>query len=255
MQTTNSQLPTEAQMFDIIARLHTETPQQKYQYSNRVLTYARIGMDEMRDALRVDPDVTEAQVWRDMKAREVSDRLAGRLTDIADEHGFRERWHSAGLSEGSWTLILNTYCNLKPLDIPISHEDHLRANEEANFVTLLGIFDQEIFGHLSDPEDGMKNVVKSKWWKECHRVFHASMAVVVRDRMDLDNSPKNLCYALEWNSAVIKRLTTGARRIRESNIWDERDIETVDFTANNERVVKKYLTKYGITEAALSRDD
>lgn len=249
--TSSPKLPTEAELFEIIARLHTETPQQKYQYSNRVLKYARIGGEELDRAYRLNPSVTEQEVWRGRTQREVADRVAGNLTRWAENAGeYRTRWTDAGLPEGSWAHFVSTYCLTRALDIPMNDSQNHRPSELDNFLKLVIVFQEEVFDHL-ETVPFLKESLKSKWWKECHKPFAAALGTIARDSMQLPNTPEKLCHTQLWTPTFVLRVRTAARRWREHTIWQTNE---VDFTVNNERNIKELLVAKQFTEAMFSRD-
>jgi hypothetical protein len=98
--------------------------------------------------------------------------------------------------------------------------------------------------------------MKSKWWKECHRVTAEAVSEEVFRGMDLPERPKDgLCYTPLWTDKVKGNIRQIAMRWRKSPLWDQPQStdrsKGVDFTNNNEATVKKFLADHNLTSRYL----
>lgn len=244
-----TKLPTTSDLLEVLVELHGKMGQTKYAYSARIAKYGVIGDAELRAA---GTSATEKDVWKGQKASDVSLKLAGALTEYLDAEGdalanLRRR----GMSEGSLRDFLGTYARLKADgDNVIGAAGYHRDDEMANLQSLMTIFSQEIFDHPDmDGLRSLKACMKSKWWKECHRVAAESVAEEVFRGLDLGSRPTDApCYTPAWTPPVRDKIREVARRWRESPLWDATD---VDFTSNNERTVKDFLTAHKFTSSYL----
>lgn len=249
--------PSSARLIDVLVGLHGSVGQTKYPYSARVLRFGVISEGELEEALKDNPKASEVDIWAGLTATQKKERIAGQLTLRIDEDDYRKHWSEAGMAEGSWKEFLQSYCNLKAVREPIVGDRYLRPDEVENLQTLMRIFDREVFTHkdMAGPTL-LKASLKSKWWKECHRVFSNAAKVVIYNRMGLDSLPDDgICYSPTWDKATAVELKGMASRWRTSPLWQQvqgSDIDTsVDFTSNNERQVKEFLQKHGFTEKYL----
>lgn len=245
-------LPTMTDLYELLVRLHGEVGQVQYPYSAKVLKWGIIRDSEIEEALKADPDASEQTAWADHKPGDVSLRLAGGLTAYVDQEGYREKWMDAGLAEGSWKTFLEAYCMLKPSATPFTDPGYFRDKEMDNLVSLVKILDEEIFSHpdMKGPTQ-LKASFKSKWWKECHRVFAEAAQESVYRQLGLPSRPKyGLCHTPEWTDALKNEIRGLAKRWRTAKLWDQKqgtDPGEVDFTSNNEATVKMYLDRTGFT--------
>jgi hypothetical protein len=231
--------------------------QVKYPYSAKVLKWGIISSSEIEAAISVDPQASEQTVWQGEKTTDIAGRIAGGLTRFIDQEGFRQKWMDAGLAEGSWKVYLETYCLLKPSPEPFNEPGYHRGDEMSNLLTLTQILDEEIFSNSAMAGSTMLSAsMKSKWWKECHRVFVDSVEDEVYRSMKLPERPRgSACHTAEWNPATKAGVRKLAKRWVTSPVWDRPQStdagKGVDFTSNNEATVKGFLVANKFTTSYL----
>lgn len=246
-------LPTTTRLYETLVRLHDDVRQIQYPYSAKVLKWGIIRESEIDAALKKDPKASEHTVWTGERAADVAVRIAGGLTAYIDQEGYRERWMEAGLAEGSWKTYLETYCLLKASQTPFDSESYYRNAELSNLLTLTKILDEEVFSNPAMKGHTMLSAsFKSKWWKECHKIFADSLEDEVYRTMSLPERPRgNACHTTEWTDEVKAGIRKLAERWRTSPVWDRpQDTDPskgVDFTSNNESTVKAFLTNNQFT--------
>jgi hypothetical protein len=251
-EVTPANLPNTDELYELLVRLHDDVRQIQYPYSAKVLKWGIISETEIEAALAIDEKASEVTVWAGEKPPYVAARLAGGLTNFVDQEGYRQKWMEAGLAEGSWRNFLEQYCMLKASPVPFKDPGYLRQPEMENLLALVEILDHEIFSNavMSGPTQVTASF-KSKWWKECHRIFAEAAMEAVYRRMDLSERPKHgLCHTPEWNAELKSELRDIAKRWATSRVWDQPQGTgqgEVDFTNNNEATVKKYLKENGFT--------
>lgn len=245
--------PDTNRLYELLVHLHDDVRQLQYPYSAKVLKWGIIGDQEIEQALKANPGASEQSVWVGLKPVDVSGRIAGLLTDRVDSQGTRQKWGKAGLAEGSWRVFLDQYCLLKPVSEPFKSDHYFRASEIDNLLALTSILDEEIFGHKAMHGPTMLKVsLKSKWWKECHRIFSEAVEEEVYRQLSLDERPKHgACHTAEWDDKLKRSIREIASRWRSAPVWDQPQSTDpsvgVDFTSNNEATVKSFLTKHGFT--------
>ena len=254
---TSATKPDTTRLLEVLVRLHDDVRQIQYPYSAKVLKYGLIQQSEIEEALEADPDASEQTLWFGLKKTDVASRLAGALTHYIDQEGYREKWKEAGLAEGSWKTFLHLYCRLKADSAPFNSGEYYRNDELENLLSLVQILDEEVFSHpaMAGPTN-LKVTMKSKWWKECHRVFAEAVREEVYRGLDLTERPKDgLCYTPEWPAKVKNAIRKIAQRWRKSPLWDQPQStdksKGVDFTNNNEATVKEFLAAHGFSTAYL----
>src|SRR5262249_54216513 len=127
--------------------------------------------------------------------------------------------------------------------------------EMENLLSLVEILDEEVFGNpaISNDLTKLKVSFKSKWWKECHRVFSEAAGTVVYYKLDLSSRPGKICHTANWTKDVTNEIRKLAKRWTSCPIWeqpqstDPNSPSGVDFTSNNEATVKKYLNNNKFT--------
>jgi len=208
---------------------------------------------EIEEALKLDPEASEKTVWVGNTPTEVAGKLAGGITTFVDQEGYREKWMKAGLAEGSWKTFLEQYCMLKADSVAFTSDDYYRNAEMENLLTLVQILDEEIFSSKAMKGATRLSVsFKSKWWKECHRIFSDAVMEEVYRGLKLKERPKlGLCHTPEWPDALKTAIRKIAKLWVTCPLWDKpqsTDPNTgVDFTSNNEATVKKYLASNKFT--------
>jgi hypothetical protein len=241
-------VPDTTRLYEVLVRLHDDVRQIQYPYSAKVLKWGIIKDSEIEEALKANKNASEKTVWEGEKPADIAARLAGGLTNFIDQEGFREKWKAAGLAEGSWKTFLEQYCMLKADAAPFTSEDYFRNSEMENLLTLVEILDDEIFSHAS--MKGPTNLAasfKSKWWKECHRVFSEAIEEEVYRQLKLSERPKHgACHTAEWSPDLKTAIRTIAKRWTTCPLWDRPQSNDpsvgVDFTSNNEATVKTFLS-------------
>jgi hypothetical protein len=252
-----SAIPNTNELYEMLVRLHAELRQTEYPYSAKVLKWGIIKDAEIEEALAQDPDASEETVWSGLKPTDVASRLAGGITAYVDQEGYRNKWMDAGLSEGSWKTFIELNCMLKPDPAPFNNEAYLRNSEMENVLTLVKILDKEVFGHAAMKGATELSVsLKSKWWKECHKVFNEAATEAVYRGMKLPERPKSgICHTAEWTSGVKKEIGEIAARWRKHPLWDRPQNANpdagVDWTNNNEATIKVFLSKNNFTSSSL----
>jgi len=249
---TSARRPDTKELFVLLVRLHDDVRQIQYPYSAKVLKWGIIQDSEIEDALKANPDASERTVWRGETAGDVAMRIAGGLTAFIDQDGYREKWLTAGLSEGSWKTFLDQYCMLKADSTPFNDSQYLRNAEMDNLLSLVKILDETIFSSPAMKGPTRLNVsFKSKWWKECHRVFSVAVTEPIYRQLGLSNRPDKLCHTPEWTDNVKKEIREIAQRWVTCPIWERTQStnsqEGVDFTNNNEATVKGFLSNNKFT--------
>jgi hypothetical protein len=240
--------PDTTRLYEILVRLHDDVRQIQYPYSAKALKWGIISHAEIERALEEDPNASEKATWTGQKPTDVAARLAGGLTRFIDVEGYREKWGEAGLAEGSWKTFLEMYCMLKADPTPFNSTEYYREAELTNLLSLVKILDDEIFS--SPAMKGPTNLdasLKSKWWKECHRVFNDALVEEVYRTLSLDDRPKNgACHTPEWTPELHAAVRKVAKRWVACPLWDRPATSNpaeygVDFTSNNEATVKSFL--------------
>lgn len=243
--------PGTTRLYEILVRLHDDVRQIQYPYSAKVLKWGIIRESEMEQAMKNDPNASEKSVWLGEKPAIVAAKLAGAFTDFIDAEGYREKWMAAGLAEGSWKTFLELYCMLKADSAPFSSEEYLREYEMENLLSLVKILDEEVFGStLMKGPTMLSASMKSKWWKECHKVFNEALINEVYYQLRLNERPKNgACHTPEWTEELKGQIRKIAKRWVACPLWDQPEDAKggVDFTSNNERSVKEYMNQYQFT--------
>ncbi|CUR57288.1 hypothetical protein NOCA1120474 [metagenome] len=245
--------PTTTRLYETLVRLHDDVRQTQYPYSAKVLKWGIISESEIDDALIKDPDASEQTVWAGHKPADIASRLAGGLTAYVDQEGYRTLWMQAGLAEGSWKTYIDTYCSLKARAEPFQDDAYFRNAEMANFLSLTKILNEEVFSSRAmTGNTNLKVSLKSKWWKECHRVFADSVEEEVYRTMRLSERPRGAaCHTPEWKKPTQAAIRKLAKRWVASPIWDRPQStdssKGVDFTSNNEATIKSYLTRNKFT--------
>jgi hypothetical protein len=245
--------PNTTRLYEVLVRLHDDVRQTQYPYSAKVLKWGIIRDSEIEAALKSNPDASERTVWAGEKPADVSGRIAGGLTAFIDQEGYREKWMEAGLAEGSWKVFLDEYCMMKADISPFNSDSYFRNAEMENLLDLIKILDEEVFSStaMSGPTR-LPVSYKSKWWKECHRVFSEAVGEEVYRRLNLDERPKNgACHSPEWTDELKIAVREIAKRWVTSPLWDRPQsldpTAGVDFTSNNEATVKKFLSSNKFT--------
>lgn len=240
-------IPDTTRLYEVLVRLHDDVRQIQYPYSAKVLKWGIISESEIEQALKENPEASERTVWAGEKPTDVAARLAGSLTRFIDAEGYRAKWVDDGLAEGSWKVFLGQYCMLRADPTPFASEDYHRNEEMENLLTLVKILDEEVFSNpaMQGPTN-LKVSFKTKWWKECHRVFSEAIAQEVYHKLQLPERPKDgVCHTPEWTPELRAAIRLIAKRWATSPVWDRpqsTNPETgVDYTSNNEATIKKYL--------------
>ncbi len=245
MTKQTAKTPTTRELLPILVGLHGTVRQIQYAYSSKIAKYSVIGEAELDAAL---PGATEVDIWRGQKPSEVSLKIAGPLRNYLLESGDAlENLQRRGLSEGSLKTFLEMYCRLKPDgSAAIGSTEYYRDAEMDNLQTLTRIFDEEIFDHPDmNGTRALSNCIKSKWWKECHRVCRESVANEIYHGLKLGSRPQDWpCYTPRWTNELTAKIRQIAIQWRQSPLWDQ-STSDVDFTTNNERTVKEYLKTFG----------
>ncbi|MCP3420355.1 hypothetical protein [Nocardioides pinisoli] len=247
------QVPDTTDLYEVLVRLHDDVRQIQYPYSAKVLKWGIIKHSEIEDALKKNPDASERTVWAGEKPADIAVRIAGGLTAFIDQEGYREKWMGAGLAEGSWKTFLDQYCLLKADATPFNDEDkNYRNAEMENLLSLIKILDEEVFS--SPAMTGPTNLsvsFKSKWWKECHKVFSEAVRYEVYRSLKLPGLPDKLCHTPEWTPELKGAIREIAKRWVTSPLWERSQSSDpavgVDFTSNNESSVKVFLSSNGFT--------
>jgi hypothetical protein len=246
-------LPTTTQLYESLVALHGDVGQVKYPYSSRVLKWGIISRSEIEEAIAKDPNASEQTAWAGEKTADIAARIAGGLTNYIDQEDYREKWVRAGLAEGSWKVFLETYCLLKASAKPFNNPEYYRDDEMANLLALTRILDEEVFSHAAMSGKTMLPAsFKSKWWKECHKIFADSVEDEVYRSMKLVERPHgNACHTDEWNAATKAGIRKLAKRWVSSPVWDRPQSNDpnigVDWTSNNEATVKSFLMRNKFT--------
>ncbi len=249
--------PDTTRLLEVLVRLHDDVRQIQYPYSAKVLKWGLIQHSEIEAVLKADPSASEQTLWAGHKKSDVAARLAGALTRYIDQEGYREKWMEAGLAEGSWKTFLSMYCRLKADATPFNSGGYHRNDELENLLSLVQILDEEVFSHPAMAgQTNLAASMKSKWWKECHRVFAEAVREEVYRGLGLAERPKEgLCYTPKWPTKVENDIRKIAQRWRKSPLWDQPQSTDrsrgVDFTNNNEATVKEFLVAHGFTTAYL----
>lgn len=249
--------PDTKRLLEVLVRLHDDVRQIQYPYSAKVLKWGIISESEIEQAQRNDPDASEKTAWSGQKASDVSSRLAGALTRYVDQEGYREKWVELGMPEGSWKTFLAFYCRLKADSTPFKSDGYHRGDELENFMILVRIFDEEIFSsHAFAGSSNLSASLKSKWWKECHRVMAQAVCEEVYRGLDLPERPSDgICYTKSWDKSLQKKIRDVAKRWTKSPLWEQTQStdpnDGVDFTSNNESTVKEFLAAHNFTSAYL----
>jgi hypothetical protein len=249
---TNSVEPDTVTLLNVLVRLHDDVRQTQYPYSQKIGKFGAIQEAEIRAALKTNPQASEKTVWSGETASSVALRLAGALQRAVDEDGaYRERWEHAGMPEGSWKFFLGLNCLLAADGTPFQDAAYLRNEEATNLVSLCRILDEEVFGHaqISSSASNLRASFKSKWWKECHRVFAGAAALAIYHRMKLPEPPAHICHTAEWSDDVKAEVRKMATRWRTCALWDQKNgknqsAHEVDFTSNNEATIRLELGKF-----------
>ena len=247
--------PNTTQLLSVLVRLHDDVRQVQYPYSSKVLKWGIISESELIDAQQNNPQASEQDVWEGLQPPEVAARLAGGQTDYLDQAGLRAKWVSQGMSEGSWKVFLSTYCYQKAATVPFDSDDYYRGSELENLRVLAQIMDDEIFSSPKMLSTANRTATfKTKWWKECHRVFADALTQDIYYGLNLPSRPTDgVCYTPAWPKEVQIKVRDIAKRWAKSPLWDQPDSITkgVDFRANNELNVKTYLAANNFTSAYL----
>lgn len=248
----SSTRPNTTRLYEILVHLHDDVRQMQYPYSAKVLKWGIIRESEIEQARLTDLNASEKTVWQGEKPADVSTRIAGGFTTYVDQEDLRTDWVKAGLAEGSWKTFLEMYCMLKADPTPFESADYLREAEMENLLTLVKILNEEIFGTPEMKGPTMLSAsLKSKWWKECHRVFSEAVETEVYAKQKLDNRPKDgACHTPEWNDETKKAVRELAKRWARCPLWDKPQStkdDGVDFTSNNEATVKDFLRENSFT--------
>jgi hypothetical protein len=244
--------PTTTDLLELLVRLHADVRQIQYPYSAKILKWGIISDSEIESALKDDPNASEQSVWTGERPADVAVRIAGGLTAFIDSDGYRQTWVQAGLAEGSWKNFLEQYCMLKASPLPFNDTAYYRDFEMDNLSTLVAILDEEIFSNAAMKGPTRLSVsFKSKWWKECHRVFSDAVQEAVYRHLSLNYRPKwGLCYTPEWTDPLKAEIREIAKRWTTCPLWDRpqgTNPTEVDFTSNNEATVKMYLDRNSFT--------
>jgi hypothetical protein len=242
--------PSTTRLYEILVRLHDDVRQIQYPYSAKVLKWGIIRESEMEQARKGDPNASEKTIWLGEKPAVVAAKLAGAFTDFIDSEKYREKWMAAGLAEGSWKTFLELYCMLKADPAPFNSDEYLREYEMENLLTLIKILDEEVFGSpLMKGPTMLSASMKSKWWKECHKVFNEALSTAVYYKLQLPERPKNgACHTPEWTEDLKTEVRQIAKRWATCPLWDQPQSNSandggVDFTNNNEAKVKSFLNE------------
>lgn len=245
-------IPSTKQLYELLVRLHDDVRQIQYPYSAKVLKWGIIKQSEIDEAILADPSASETTVWTGSKPADVAQMLAGGLTRYLDQEGVREKWMENGLAEGSWKTFLQQYAMLKASPAPFNSPTYLRQHEMDNLAALARILDEEVFSSpgMKGPTH-LKASFKSKWWKECHKIFAEAAENAIYYKMSLPERPKHgLCHTELWPADVLKELRSIAKRWATCKVWDMPQgtgAGEVDFTNNNEATVSRYLKDNGFT--------
>lgn len=246
--------PDTNRLYEILVRLHDDVRQIQYPYSAKALKWGIISHAEIERAMEEDDNASEKSTWIGQKPADVAARLAGGMTRFIDVEGYREQWVEAGLAEGSWKTFLEMYCMLKADSVPFNSPEYYREAELSNLLSLVKILHEEIFG--TPAIKGPTNLgvsLKSKWWKECHRVFNDALVEEVYRGLKLEDRPKNgACHTPEWTPDLKKGIRKIAQRWASCPLWDRPATSNpmedgVDFTSNNEATVKAFLKENQFT--------
>ncbi|MEB3204634.1 MAG: hypothetical protein VKP57_08030 [Candidatus Sericytochromatia bacterium] len=240
--------PSRKKLYDVLVRLHGEVRQAQYPYSATAKKWGIIGEDELL-ALKSNPNATERDVWRGITGKDISLRIAGKLTNFIDERqpNLRREWKERGLAEGSWKVFLQTYCLLEVADQGINKPDYLRDAEFENLETFAKIIDDEIFKKI-DAHSRHQYSLKTKWWKECHKRIVVSTIEAVHRGTPGGDRPKSPCHHLRWSPGTVAEIRGIVGRWRDCDIWNS---STIDFTSNNEKTIHGLLQANGFTEMYL----
>lgn len=246
-------IPDTTRLYEVLVRLHDDVRQIQYPYSAKVLKWGLISEAEIEQALKDNPNASEKTSWAGEKPTDVAARLAGSLTRFIDAEGYRAKWVDAGLAEGSWKAFLGQYCMLKADPSPFTSDDYHRNNEMENLLTLVKVLDEEVFSTAAMQGPTHLDVsFKTKWWKECHRVFSEAIAQEVYHKLHLDERPKDgVCHTPEWTAELKAAIRVIAKRWVTSPLWDlpqsTDPASGVDYTSNNEATIKKFLSSNKFT--------
>ena len=216
-------IPSLKQLYELLVRLHDDVRQTQYPYSAKVLKWGIIKQSEIDEAILADPSASETTVWLGSKPADVAQMLAGGLTRYLDQDGIREKWMENGFAEGSWKTFLEQYAMLKASSASFNSPTYLRQDEMDNLAALARILDEEIFSipAMKGPTN-LRASFKSKWWKECHKIFAEAAQTAVYYKMGLSERPKQgLCHTELWTPEVLKEIRAIAKRWATCKVWDK----------------------------------
>ena len=235
--------PDPKMFLEVVGKAHDDLTQQKYQYTDKALKYSALNKDELEKAESLHGnDASERLAWQGKPSKDVRLRIAGRMTDQLDREGaWRKRWKDFGLTDKSWNEFIAMYTNMGSEKEPFSSPKYLREEEYKNMCFLCRVFDEELFDNL-DRTPAAKASLKTKWWKMAHKRLLTRMSQVVRDSLELPETPPNPCYTPEWNSYIQKMIRGAVKKWANSPAW------RYQTTANNEPDVADHLNNHGFTE-------
>ncbi len=239
--------PKPAKFLEVVAEAHDKLTQKKYQYSDKALKYSGVSELELTEAINnFGQDASEVHAWTGLTKAEVKLRLIGRVSQSFEDlkYQWRHEWKKRGLSDPSFTWMIEYYSNTMANSVPLSSEKNLREEEIGNLITLFKIFDEELFKKL-DKYPNAKNSLKTKWWKSSHKRFRTQLSQSVRDSLRLQNTPDKPAFAPNWEKYIETKIRKAVCQWRISPVWDG------DTTANNEPEVDAVLTNAGFTESYL----
>lgn len=249
--------PNTNRLLEVLVRLHDDVRQIQYPYSSKILKWGIISEEEIDAAKKVNANASERTVWEGLKPADVAARLAGGTTAYVDSEGQRLAWAEKGLAEGSWKVFLSIFCFQKAASEPFDSDEYYRNAELDNLLSLVRIMDEEIFNHAAmSSTPNLSASLKSKWWKECNRVFADAVKEEVYRGLNLPERPRDgICYTAPWPAALQGKIREIAARWRKAPIWDQPQSTDpnvgVDFTSNNESTIKQLLTANKFTTAYL----
>ena len=232
---------------EVAGQAHDELTQQKYQYTAKALKYSALHEDELATAEKKHgKDASEKLAWDGLTAKVVRLRIVGRITQVLDERGgWRVQWKAAGLTDKSWNDFLAIYARLAPVADSFESAGYHREAELDNLAFLCKVFSEELFERFGKVPEA-RSSLKTKWWKLAHRRLATRLAQLLRDRMNLPETPQSPAYVpAEWDAHVQKRLRAAAKKWADSPVW------RTDTTANNEPDVVQHLSREGFTETYL----
>ncbi|MCL4242948.1 MAG: ParB N-terminal domain-containing protein [Dehalococcoidia bacterium] len=238
--------PDPKRFLEVAAEAHESLTQMKYQFTEKALKFSALNEQELAEAEdKYGEAASEALAWKGLRPTDVKLRIAGRLSGRLDGlGGWRLKWKALGVTDPSWNEFISTYARLSAETAPFVSDMYLREEEFENLSDLCRIFDEELFDQLdSCPE--VKASLKTKWWKRAHHRFSTRLGQVVKDNLELGNTPPAPAYTPRWNDYVRSRVRLGVENWRESPAWREAT------AANNEFDIDNLLTARGFTEAYL----